>query len=354
MIAASNQILTRLIVTLGVSLACTSIYAQSTNATTGYQGDLADDAYGRYAETDSSPVSIVDTLMTPNREYENPPASIVQRHSVQVVAPSVNRPESQHARSESSRRFEAGRPDVVNRMRNSGDVFQDQRVVHASAEMRRQDSRQIQSVGFEMAQEYSGNNSSPKDAQWLQDLNSRMAAADSVENSHLLDQSSPAYSESFIDRERAAESEQPNATRDLMTKIGINLMFVLAIAFGALLMIKNWQKSRFPKLASKSESQELNVSQILPLSNGATLHVVDGMQNRFVVAIDSTGIKSVNVLNPSFDDVMQFAEERETRSQRSQRRQSASARGNAIEAESSSDIDQNLINLLLRSAKQAA
>jgi flagellar biogenesis protein FliO len=169
---------------------------------------------------------------------------------------------------------------------------------------------------------------------------------------------------SFIDRE-SAESVSPdageaNGTAVLVKRISINLMFVLAIAFGVLLLIRQWQKGRSVRPSKDQRAQDaLNVCQIIPLANGASLHVVQGTENKFVVAIDGGGIKSVNVLSASFEDTMTQVE---TREQRRQSRQSkpqlaqhtASPSLGAVEQnefdpnEDTTEIDEKLIKLLLQ------
>ncbi len=75
-------------------------------------------------------------------------------------------------------------------------------------------------------------------------------------------------------------------------------MFVLAIALGFVLLAKQWQRSKLTQHVKPSAAVDmLKVSQVLPLTNGASLHLVEGFGNQCLVAIDSTGIKSVN----SFD-----------------------------------------------------
>ena len=173
---------------------------------------------------------------------------------------------------------------------------------------------------------------------------------------------------SFIDKESAAstsaDAREVNGTAVLVKRISINLMFVLAIAFGVLLLIRQWQKGRAVKPSRAQQDQDkLNVIQVIPLANGASLHIVQGNASKFIVAIDGGGIKSVNVLSASFEDTMTQVE---TREQRRQSRQSQAnprpqlaqhtaapaprqVKHNEIDPnEDTTEIDEKLIKLLLQ------
>ncbi|NND95827.1 MAG: hypothetical protein HKN47_00690 [Pirellulaceae bacterium] len=173
---------------------------------------------------------------------------------------------------------------------------------------------------------------------------------------------------SFIEKERTSQAAEKEDAREFITKIGINLIFVLALAFGFILLAKHWQRSKFSAAVSTtSQATVLNVKQVLPLANGATLHVVEGYRNRVLVAIDTTGIRSVNVLSQTFDETMDDIQDydtyadlanRQTRlhetSRRDSRSRSARAPEPIVHDESTAEIDEKLIALLLQKSKNAA
>ena len=166
--------------------------------------------------------------------------------------------------------------------------------------------------------------------------------------------------QSFIERENAGTPQESVNASDMVTKIGVNLVFVLALAVGCVLLIKHFQKG---KLAAGNVTPEgltgLKIDQVLQVTRGVSLYLVDGMSSKVLVAVDSGGIKSVNVLPTRFEDELEqpeaFSRSRETepvesRPVMSQRR---SSRRSVNEA-STSEIDENLIKLLLTKAREAA
>ncbi len=114
---------------------------------------------------------------------------------------------------------------------------------------------------------------------------------------------------SFIDREKASGPTNRESAQALITKISINLGFVLALAVGFVLFARQWQKSKTtPQPSSDPAGDTLCIRQSLTLAAGASLHVVEGFQHKFLVAIDAAGIKSVKVLNPSFAETLEESE----------------------------------------------
>lgn len=166
--------------------------------------------------------------------------------------------------------------------------------------------------------------------------------------------------QSFIDRENAGAPEEKVNASDMVTKIGVNLIFVLALAVGGIMLVKHFQKG---KLGSGSETPAgltgLKIDQVLQVTRGVSLYLVDGMSSKVLVAVDSGGIKSVNVLPSRFEDELEepeaFSRARDPepagyQSAVSQRQ--SSRRG--INKTSTSEIDENLIKLLLTKSKEAA
>lgn len=109
--------------------------------------------------------------------------------------------------------------------------------------------------------------------------------------------------ESFIQREREAEQSKPSVSMVPTTRIAVNLAIVLAATIGVLLVVRHWQQGKGGK-TGLGVPGNLSVVQVLPLAGGASLHVVDGYQKRVLLAIDATGIKSVDVIDASFDQSM--------------------------------------------------
>ncbi|QDT10260.1 flagellar biosynthetic protein FliO [Planctomycetes bacterium K23_9] len=229
--------------------------------------------------------------------------------------------------------------------------------------------RRVQSASFERADQVSGQQSGRQhlgsriansDKAWDEILKSSTAATQSSAPEELLGLQDQASAESFLAKEQSEPTNDTKSTAALIKKISINLMFVLAAAFGFLLLVKQWQKGKSGgKAVVEQKNDALNVSQILPLSNGASLHVVQGSENKFLVAIDSGGIKSVNVLTGSFEDAMTQVETRQQRRQ-SSRHEPVGQRTTDRVVETidptdvPSEIDEKLIKMLLQRAPQAA
>ncbi|MEL6108263.1 MAG: hypothetical protein AAFU85_19730 [Planctomycetota bacterium] len=177
---------------------------------------------------------------------------------------------------------------------------------------------------------------------------------------------------SFIDRERSTESGSRETAHELITRVGINLGFVLALAVGGVLIYKQMQQKK--SLTKGDHGQELRVCQTLALTTGASIYVVEGFGNKYLVAIDGGGIKSVEVLTTSFKQTLDESEsyddlemeqaiasfsrgkrarEESPRSRRSRLREQQEQQRRERE-EPTSELDAKLINLLLQRTKQAA
>ena len=178
------------------------------------------------------------------------------------------------------------------------------------------------------------------------------------------------HRQSFIVRENAAPQESQVEATEMITRVGINLAFVLALAIGGILMLKQFQKGRVAtKRGAPSELSGLKIDQVLQVTRGVSLYLVDSMASKILVAVDAGGIKSVNVLPSRFedqlDDVEEFSSRRESQAARGglgdsvrqeSSRQESSRQGSrrGINKTSSSDIDENLIKLLLTKSRDTA
>ncbi|WP_149499306.1 hypothetical protein [Roseiconus lacunae] len=182
--------------------------------------------------------------------------------------------------------------------------------------------------------------------------------------------------ESFIDRENAeSEPSKSNAkVSDMVTKIAINLCFVLALAVAGLLAYRMIQNGKYSASRVRpSEQSKLKIHQVLEVSRGVNLYLVDGMSSRVLVAVDPTGIKSVNVLPGRFEDALDdadvdlhtFAAEQSvaealaepdepptiklSRAERRKQKQTST-----VDQTSTKEIDENLIRMLLAKGNKAA
>jgi flagellar biogenesis protein FliO len=117
---------------------------------------------------------------------------------------------------------------------------------------------------------------------------------------------------SFIDREKQAQSSDSSnsaSTQETIVKIVVNLAFVLAMGIGFIVLVRMWNMARkTSSLGTERDKKQLKVREVLSLGGGVCLHVVDGPRNQFLVAVDSSGIKSVNIMNASFEDSMEMLE----------------------------------------------
>lgn len=166
--------------------------------------------------------------------------------------------------------------------------------------------------------------------------------------------------QSFIDRESSEPAQAKASATDMITRIGVNLVFVLALAVGGILLVKMIQKGRVGGSSSPpADLAGLKIDQVLQVTRGVSLYLVDSMASKILVAVDGGGIKSVNVLPARFEDELDepeaFSRKRESVTARNvddgPGRQSSRRRVNKT---STSDIDDNLIKLLLSKSKEAA
>ncbi|MEO1615034.1 MAG: hypothetical protein AAFV88_04240 [Planctomycetota bacterium] len=176
-------------------------------------------------------------------------------------------------------------------------------------------------------------------------------------------QNSERHRKSFIEREQAAEEPETASATEMISRMGINLVFVLAIAVGAILLIRNFQKGKLGTTPTDNAGLTgLKIDQVLQVARGVSLYLIDGPSSKVLVAIDSSGIKSVHVMPGDFADGLEdpeafvgshqastdvpASETREPESRRHSRRK--------VDTTSSSEIDENLIRLLLNQSSKAA
>ena len=93
---------------------------------------------------------------------------------------------------------------------------------------------------------------------------------------------------------------------DIVSKISINLVFVLCFALGMLLLAKKFLKPSSATNSSSTTDQAntLQIRQTLKIDNKNSIRIVQWRTNRFLVACDQTGIQSVHPLNSSFGQTL--------------------------------------------------
>ena len=154
---------------------------------------------------------------------------------------------------------------------------------------------------------------------------------------------------SFIEREKQAEPQQQDSTRDMITRLGVNLAFVLAIAIGFIFLVRHWQNTKGGPSHSSPENA-IRTRHVLRLTNSVSLYVVDVSGSHFLVAIDTGGIKSVKPLVGDFAETYGRSSQSLDLAQPKIHRQEP-----IIHDESTAEIDEKLIRLLLeKNNKQAA
>ena len=154
---------------------------------------------------------------------------------------------------------------------------------------------------------------------------------------------------SFIEREKQAQPQEKDSTRDMITRLGVNLAFVLAIAIGFIFLVRHWQNTKgLP--ATSSPENGIRTRHVLRLTNSVSLYVVDVSGSHFLVAIDAGGIKSVKPLVGDFAETYGRSSQSLDLAQAKIHRQEP-----IIHDESTAEIDEKLIRLLLeKNNKQAA
>lgn len=179
----------------------------------------------------------------------------------------------------------------------------------------------------------------------------------------------------FIERESKTASNPDSAKTEqnfgqLISKLGMNLAFVLFLAIGGVLVAKHWVKPqsvrRSTSQGSETNSNSMEVLETLRVDAKTTLHLVSCGVSKVLVATDSVGLKSVNLLSPTFDRAMldqsqAFAGTAEHEPERAPKR---SDRLKAYEPpaknyepyeskkENSDGMDEKLIRMLLENSKK--
>lgn len=126
----------------------------------------------------------------------------------------------------------------------------------------------------------------------------------------------------FIERDNIeAAQPQDDASADpqqnlgqLISKLGMNLAFVLFLAIGGILAAKQWMKppqkgqskNRFLNSEESSHSDSMQVLETLRIDGKTTLHLIECGTSKVLVATDAVGLKSINLLTPSFESTLQY------------------------------------------------
>jgi flagellar biogenesis protein FliO len=108
--------------------------------------------------------------------------------------------------------------------------------------------------------------------------------------------------------ENSGKPEQQNLGQ-LISKLGMNLAFVLFLAIGGVLAAKQWIKPGSPAMrktstSAKTETPSMQIIDTLRIDSKTTLRLIECDDSRVLVATDAAGIKSVNLLTPSFDHAL--------------------------------------------------
>lgn len=189
----------------------------------------------------------------------------------------------------------------------------------------------------------------------------------------------PELAPNFIERENNAapsRESQPTPKKEnlgqLISKLGMNLAFVLFLAIGGILVVKQWIKPQSVRRSivkdSDSDPLSMQIVETLRIDAKTTLHLVECGTSSVLVATDAGGLKSVNLLSPSFDRAL--LEDAATQEQVVSSDNGASPRKVAshiqrayqketsepkpsLESNSKSDgMDEKLIRMLLESSKK--
>ena len=97
----------------------------------------------------------------------------------------------------------------------------------------------------------------------------------------------------------------------LVSRIGMNLAFVLFMGLGGVLLAKQWIDSKGKKKTGKKvgsaqpeeDVDSMEVQEVLRLDAKSTLQLIRCGSTQLLVATDSMGIKAVNVLNATTEEV---------------------------------------------------
>ena len=117
-----------------------------------------------------------------------------------------------------------------------------------------------------------------------------------------------------LTRQTTADDKDNNSYHDvgqLVSRIGMNLAFVLFMGIGGVLLAKQWFDPKGKKKARKKaggaelreDEDSMEVQEVLRLDAKSTLQLIRCGSTQLLVATDSMGIKSVNVLNATTEEV---------------------------------------------------
>ena len=168
----------------------------------------------------------------------------------------------------------------------------------------------------------------------------------------------PVREPNFIEREQAKKTVGSNSEKpakgesfgQIISKLGMNLAVVLALCTGLLMMAKLWMRPKSGTTSQVPSGDSLSVKEELRLGPKMTLYLIQWRQQQILVAGDAEGIKSVNVLSPTFDETLATVSEH---SSNEDRQEPATIRM-APRSEEDQQIDEKILRMLIKKSGSAS
>ena len=95
----------------------------------------------------------------------------------------------------------------------------------------------------------------------------------------------------------------------LIKHLAINTCIVLCFGLGIIVVAKKYFKGSAPRAKKATETNTIEIKSTLKLSPKSSLHLVEANDQRVIVAIDQTGIKSMIRLTESFASTLDSIED---------------------------------------------
>ena len=154
------------------------------------------------------------------------------------------------------------------------------------------------------------------------------------------------------------QEKQPHLG-EIIARLGMNLAIVLGVCLCAILVIKHFFIPEAKKEDTSEPANGFTILESLKVTDQATLRVIEYQDTTILLATDNEGIKSVQILERRFEDLIQNDAERESSREETESTReglantySSSTISQKPIGSSSGSVDENVLSLLLQNASR--
>lgn len=170
---------------------------------------------------------------------------------------------------------------------------------------------------------------------------------------------SPTPEKNFIERmqEPGANDAASNGNKsprlgEIIARLGMNLAIVLGVCLCVILVIKQYFLPTTNSSTSPEPQSAFEILETLKVDEKVTLRVVKYRDTTILLATDTEGIKSVEILEKRFDELIESELNSEANETTAAEDRGEAETYSPQAASSSNSVDENVLSLLLRNASR--